>query len=134
MVGEGWEGGGLLEELAAVGVEGREVEVVCVGAARVERVGELHGRVAEVGVWPVRVIEQEVLHVLGAEGVGGRAAEQNGPLRFGAELEVREDEGLVRVDVVVVFGGERLAVGRVVFGGDDGSTYRCGTGCRSVGR
>jgi hypothetical protein len=57
------------------------------------------------------------LHVGGAEGVGSAiAAEEDGPLGFGAELEMWEDEGIVHVDVVVVDGVE----GRELGGGETG--------------
>lgn len=70
--------------------------------ARVELIGQLDDAVRDVLPPPVRVVEQEVLHVLRTERVGAAAAEEDGPLRLGAEREGWEDEGLVRIDVVVV--------------------------------
>ena len=60
----------VVEEFAAVVVEGGEVEVVGGGVAGIEFVGELDRVVGEFRVVPCRVVEEEVADELGAEGGG----------------------------------------------------------------
>ena len=93
----------VVDELAAAGVEGAEVEVCGGGVAGAAgRSGEGDGAVVGGRRVPGRVVEDEVLHELAAVGGGFVGAHEEGPLLFAAELEAGEDEGVVGAAVVGV--------------------------------
>lgn len=107
-----------VDELAAAGVEGGEVEVVGggvagVGALRVLQEGVVEVRPGEVGQ------PHDVLHVPQLAGDAGVApvAELAREHGFAAQRDVRVDEGLVDVDPVVVDFVERVELGGVEAGG-----------------